>query len=598
LAGIGEKWTGPNRHDILSIMKSRDTFLGACHWRCLTLNALEILLNMGEHYQEAAEAAILGLGQLYEKDQDKNETEVITALVNFLREIMAKHPHLEQTLIVTILKLCPGLTEQDLKNAVPSAGNLGYVPSGVAMKQAQSCVDKMQEGEHEWVKLLDSANQQVYAGQCHGTSSDDLMICYSDLEPDDSMAIAQLWQWNYEQLSMKKEPVIIFGADFTDKDQNTVFEKKLLMTQLMVGTQDLYVCTPDQEFYDLEKSRNELKPPNHANHEYWEGLRHEQLDEVCNKLVNHEGANLLLYIMAPGRGNLGAIVAKLKAKGTWPLRKTWKIFLYSGAFNMKGMTDKDLAALKEISALAQQDGNYLNDVAKFPFFGRKDSHPVTDSFTTFAPTSFAADINMVAQPVLIALLKLLNDEHNMGLIKPDKLYRTAGAAYGKLAEHERERFAVIEALFAETKVQEYCKGIVNDFVLFSKVPDFKKSTIAAFAHGCCDSPLCDQLIFLIEYLKLKRPTALKDTEVGKWTVNSERGFTAVERSSSLSADDTRAIQPVLRDHNDMETLKVARIALQHYLLEHLRTFGSRSRSGTEVMNILSRARSGHTLGGR
>merc|ERR1719215_1681491 len=188
---------------------------------------------------------------------------------------------------------------------------------------------------------------------------------------------------------------------------------------------------------------------------------------------------------------------------------------------MKGMTDKDLEALKEMSVLAQQSGNPLNDAAKFPFFGAKDAHPVTDSFTTFAPTQFAADLNMVAQPVLIALLKLLNDEHNMGLIKPDRIYRKDNEVYGKLADHEKERFAIIEKQFTDTTLQEYCTGIVNDFVLFSKVPDFKKSSIAAFASGCCDSPLCDQLIFVFEYLKVERPTALKNTAAGKWTVNPE-----------------------------------------------------------------------------
>jgi len=245
------------------------------------------------------------------------------------------------------------------------------------------------------------------------------------------------------------------------------------------------------------------------------------------------------------------------------------------------MTPTDLTAIKEIADLAYQNGNPLSDAAKFPFFGGQQAHPVTSSFTTFALPQFAADLNMVAQPVLIALLKLLNDEHNMGLIKPDKIYRKGKDKYGKLEPHERERFALIEPLFTQDTLQAYCAGIKDDFVLWCKVPDFKKSTIAAFAFGCCDSPLCDQLIFVIEFLKETYPEALKNTANGKWTVNAEKGFTSVEAATTLSDGDTWATQPILANHQDLQALNLGRHALQNFLLRHLRKFGKGS-SGMEA----------------
>ena len=47
--------------------------------------------------------------------------------------------------------------------------------------------------------------------------------------------------------------------------------------------------------------------------------------------------------------------------------------------------------------------------------------------------------------------------------------------------------------------------VQNGFKSGSKVAGFKKSTLKAFAFGGCDSPLCDQLLFLYEWLRVEKP---------------------------------------------------------------------------------------------
>merc|ERR1712232_1166795 len=128
-----------------------------------------------------------------------------------------------------------------------------------------------------------------------------------------------------------------------------------------------------------------------------------------------------------------------------------------------------------------------------------------------------------------------------------------------------ERFADIKSKYAEETLQEYCKGIVDDFELFCKVQDFKKSTIASFAFKCCDSPLCDQLIFLQEYLMVARQDSLDKTAPGTWVV-TEKGFTSVKYSDGqLSANDVLATQPVLKEPLNESCLAAGRWALQEYL---------------------------------
>ena len=85
--------------------------------------------------------------------------------------------------------------------------------------------------------------------------------------------------------------------------------------------------------------------------------------------------------MAPGHGNLGAIVSWLKSQKQWPVSAKWRVSLYSGSFNSRGMQEADIEALGDIMRHSDEP---LMNLSKFPFFGRQSCHPVTDSLGSFA----------------------------------------------------------------------------------------------------------------------------------------------------------------------------------------------------------------------
>lgn len=566
LADAGEHWHHVTKEDLKRILKKRSSFQNACAWEKRARNAA-LIVDKNQEHPDAIAAALVGLGNLYSEEDDDDDRK--TEYVMKLRNLMQTRPLFKRALKDTLMKLCPGLSEKDVETPVPvSGGSLGYVPTGVALNDAKALIQKMRTDQPDWRKLLEEKNALTYS-RTAGTNPDELMICFSDLEPDDSMAIAQLWQWHVERSQMARQPMVIYGIDFAEKEKGTVFEKKVMMTQLMLGNKDFFILSPDKKFIE-EQEKKSGEPPKKSNHpkaNYWEGLREKHLDEICKQLAGFEGKTIHFYAMAPGRGNLAAIVDRLRAMNKWPLPgKTWKISLYSGQFNMKGMSSADIAALKEIGAQATQAGNPLLDAAKFPFFGGKDCHQCTSSFTTFAPETFASQLNLEANPLLIAFLKLLNDEHNKGLVAPEKLYKS-----GQLSDAEKARLDRFRDKYDSDEpeaIQEYCKGIVSDFVLYSKAPDFKKSIIAAFAFNCADSPLCDQLIFLQEYMMVTRRSALAKLEPGSWNLDEAKGFTSVKIGAK---DDTQAIQPILKSPLKEADLEYARNALQEYLLRHIRS---------------------------
>ena len=63
---------------------------------------------------------------------------------------------------------------------------------------------------------------------------------------------------------------------------------------------------------------------------------------------------------------------------------------------------------------------------------------------------------------------------------------------------EKQRFAKIKNVFLEKGVNEYAQALKADAEIWHKDVDYKRSTVASFAAGACDSPLCDQLLFLYE----------------------------------------------------------------------------------------------------
>jgi hypothetical protein len=559
LARAGEPWETVTALDLNSVLASRGSYSWWCSWERRYNNACELVSRKRENLSVIA-TAVESMARLMAEKDDEHTSETQRHLVSYLRQMQSdakEKPALMEKLNQALLTLCPGLKDKDLKAPAPVAGNLGYVATGEALSKLDTLVQSMHDGKYDVKALLQEHDQdRRHHAEKTTTIDEDLMVCVSDLEPDDTMAIAQLWQLKVETRKMRREPIVIYAADFTDKEKGTVFEKKLLMTQLMLGTENLYVVTPDPALGKDGNTKQAL---------HWSGQRESALRQVCEEIANFPGKNIHFYIMAPGRGNLGGMKKVLTQMGKWPLKQDFTVSLYSGSFNMRGMQLDDLPVLKEIAAQAAKGGHPMMDAAKFPFFGKDNSHPWAESFTTFATEHFARELNLSANPLLVAALKALNDEHNMGLIAPEKLYKDR-----ELEPFEKKRFDVIQQNYPND-LPTYCNDIIEDFVLYCKTPNFKKSTIAAFAFKNCDSPLCDQLIFIMEYMLSHHPKHLTRTQPGKWNVDEKKGFTSVDNGVALSERDTQASQPVLSDPHNEECLKAARIALQDYLMRHLRS---------------------------
>jgi hypothetical protein len=330
-------------------------------------------------------------------------------------------------------------------------------------------------------------------------SDKNLMFVFTDAEPDDLMAIAQLWQFKRATESMKDQPVVVLLRDTSDKDQGQIADKKMLLFAQMVGFDECHVLTPETKEISSEARQTTLRA-------------------IADELAAFTGDVIDFYLMSPGRGNLRAITDSLKVLG--PLKHKWRILLYSGSFNMQGMSDGDIEALKELMVTSDRP---LVDLAKFPFFGGDDSHNVTQSFTTFALPDFAMDLGL-QWPLLAATLQSFNAEFNARLIAPrmDKIFTR------KLDDEERDRFETnIASKYDEKNPQPYAEALVSDVELWNVVKKFKKGTLTAFAFGGCDSPLCDQLIFLYLWLKTNMPDDIEE-KVGKWNLNKVKGFTEIK----------------------------------------------------------------------
>merc|ERR1712146_30991 len=153
-------------------------------------------------------------------------------------------------------------------------------------------------------------------------------------------------------------------------------------------------------------------------------------------------------------------------------------------------------------------------------------------------------------------MKLFNDEHNRGLIAPSKLFKEKrDGKILELDEHEKLRFQRIAPLYDNGELQQFCEAILDDFTLFRKVVKFKQSTIAAFAFGGCDSPLCDQLLFLHEWMEVNMPCSLAKPVVGGWVFDLAKGFTTIGDPSV----GVLATQPSLSNPNEEWTLNQGRL---------------------------------------
>eukprot|EP00971_Amphidinium_carterae_P166060 3291484-Amphidinium_carterae.1 len=108
-----------------------------------------------------------------------------------------------------------------------------------------------------------------------------------------------------------------------------------------------------------------------------------------------------------------------------------------------------------------------------------------------------------------------------------------------------------ETAKAPEELAEYARKIVENEDLFLCVQDNKKSTLQAFAFRACDSPLCEQLLFLYEWLLEHDPSLLEKHDVpGKWVQVDGANHTRVEelpdKDYKFLPHEIRGIQPVLR----------------------------------------------------
>jgi len=445
-----------------------------------------------------------------------------------------------------------------IKQLKDMQGNLCYTPQRAHIDEAITLVDRAHENAGRMDLVLENWGKARKWGSA-AADGQTLMFVYTDLEPDDTMAIAQLWQWSRETEDMQAEPLVSFCVDFAKKDACTIFEKKLLVAELMLGLGDFHILTHEGDT-GTKPLHDPLSTPHPATQRL-AAARENTVTDICTRIAGFEGERINFYIMAPGRGNLGAIYKKLKNDSAWPLKAKWSVHMYSGTYNMKGMTEEDIVAIEELSRCGDSP---LADLAKFPFFGGRNCHPWTESLTTFALPEFAKDVSM-RWPLLAAALKLLNNEMNQSLIAPDNNSLFRGS---ELVAEEQARFAHISSKFVSgdfDAIQVYAKALIDDTILFPKVAGFKQSTVRAFAFGGCDSPLCDQLIFLHIWMRHNHPSWLAAAPHGSWCFDQDKGFTSIK----VDGAGTPGIQPTLATPKDEECLTRLRHTMHTYFLRHM-----------------------------
>jgi len=442
-----------------------------------------------------------------------------------------------------------------------NGGNLSYAPTGPDLRRATQAIERMKKS-CDWVPLLNQVltDEGMLVPQPDG-SGRCLMVALTDLEPDDTMGIAELWQMNKDDID--EVPLIVKMADFEDKDKGAVFEKKLFVGALALGITDIPCLLPVDGYPDATEKGIE-KAVHVADR------RASILQGICKRLASFKGEIIKFYVLGPCHGNIAAILTTLKSMGQWPLSAKWELKLYSGSYNIGGMGQDDFQALGEIWRECSEEP--LVDIAKFKFFGEKTSHSSTASFTTFALETFAGQLNFRA-PLLAAGLKLLNDEFNARLIFPaEKLFKRKNASMSNnLSQTELAKAMNIESRH-KNSIRDYAKAIYEAPELFSKVNDFKKSTLVSFAYDGCDSPLCDQIVFLYEWLTNNGSgsNALESNRAW-WHVQHKEGvgvYTYIS-DESVSPYGIQATQPKMRDPYDEEELQGMRKALTDYFLRHL-----------------------------
>ena len=122
----------------------------------------------------------------------------------------------------------------------------------------------------------------------------------------------------------------------------TVFEKKQLMACLALGEVSWNILTYEGDTGNREPVEGSI----HPQEQNIAKRRDTELSSICRKLAEFDGDRIDLYIMAPGHGNISAIITNIRAQ--WPLKCNWRLSMYTGSFNTRGMTESDLEAIGDI----------------------------------------------------------------------------------------------------------------------------------------------------------------------------------------------------------------------------------------------------------
>lgn len=435
-------------------------------------------------------------------------------------------------------------------------GNLKFEPSLPHLRHAESLVQRIREGEPV-SKLL-----PVKERSSHRLP----LVVFSDFEPDDLMAIGQLWHWKAQHLGLAAEgarPVIIMMVDFTGKDAGTVFEKKLLMARLMLGLEP-YTDFQIIAHAELQEDRA-VHPLAQTCVEQTSAALQTAAQEIASLA---DDPSVDFYVLAPGLGLLGALLrlcTQEHADAMARFRTRCRVIMYTGQFNTRSTRREDFEALCQLVSSMP-----IVDISRFIFFGGADAHPMTESADTFLSPTFIAQLTS-RSPLLAAVVQSFNEEFNGYLICPAN-HRLFCAGKVKDARDDAERYHFdtdIAPLFEANGVRAYCAALASDEGLWQKVAGFKKSTVRAFANGTCDMPLCDQVCFIYEWLRYTQAASISEGAEGSWWVDPESGYSGVGDSDHPHTFGTPALQPKLAEPMDETVLLDVRTALEEHLLLHL-----------------------------
>lgn len=402
------------------------------------------------------------------------------------------------------------------------------------------------------------------------------LIIFSDFELDDLMAIAELWQWGALHMGSSEDarPIIVFCTDFKNKDGGTVFEKKMLMARILLGVtmRDIHILvrppgTANENWTYFDKKVHPAAPQLYRRKDQILQVAAKEMLEVA--LSSEEKIDV--YFIAPGRGLFGEMLQKVEQTdptGWEAFTKKTNVVMYTGSFNTQGCTlpkpeepgPSDYEYIRKLCSV-----NPLVDISKFVFFGREQGHPVTASADTFASPTLAGSL-CERSDLLSACIHAFVDEFQGNLVRPENLSLFRGS---ELSAEEWEHFKKDIAPLAELNLQEYATKLEQD-PLFQKVPNYKKTTVTAFANGSCDTPLCDQVCFVYEWCKRTCFEELETIE-GNWWLNTKNGFTGV--ADVIPPDyldqEIRAVQPCMKDPTNMDLLNRMRSALERLVVYHM-----------------------------